>query len=60
VVTGGSSGIGLAAAQGLSSAGARVAIAGRDEARLARGAAAIEGDVVTVAADLSSQAGAAA
>lgn len=59
VVTGGSSGIGLAAAQALSSAGARVAIVGRDEARLARAAAAIAADVLTVAADLGSQAGAA-
>jgi NAD(P)-dependent dehydrogenase (short-subunit alcohol dehydrogenase family) len=42
VVTGGSSGIGLAAAQALAASGARVAIVGRDAARLARAAAAIE------------------
>jgi NAD(P)-dependent dehydrogenase (short-subunit alcohol dehydrogenase family) len=60
VVTGGSSGIGLAAARALSAAGARVAIVGRDEARLARAAAGLGGDVLTVAADLGSQAGAAA
>ncbi|MEP7023699.1 MAG: SDR family oxidoreductase [Actinomycetota bacterium] len=60
VVTGGSSGIGLASAQALAAAGARVAIVGRDEAKLARAAAAIDGEVQTVAADLASQAGAAA
>ena len=67
MVTGGSSGIGLAVAQALAAAGAQVAIVGRDEARLARAAAAIEGAaavsdgaVVTVAADLGSEAGAAA
>jgi NAD(P)-dependent dehydrogenase (short-subunit alcohol dehydrogenase family) len=60
VVTGGSSGIGLAAAQALAAAGARVAIVGRDEAKLAVAAAAVDGEVQTVAADLASQAGAAA
>lgn len=60
VVTGGSSGIGLAVAQAAVAAGARVAIVGRDEARLDSAAGAIQGDVVTVAADLGSQAGAAA
>jgi NAD(P)-dependent dehydrogenase (short-subunit alcohol dehydrogenase family) len=58
VVTGGSSGIGLAVARALSRAGARAAIVGRDQARLAAAAAAIEGDVLPVAADLRSQAGA--
>ena len=82
VVTGGSSGIGLAAAQALAAAGARVAIVGRDTAKLARAATAVaeataagtaSGEastgkastaagpgVVTVAADLGSEAGAAA
>jgi NAD(P)-dependent dehydrogenase (short-subunit alcohol dehydrogenase family) len=58
VVTGGSSGIGLAAARALAGAGARVAIVGRDKTRLAQAADAIDGEVQTVAADLSSQAGA--
>ena len=56
VVTGGSSGIGLAAGRRLSALGARVVIAGRDEARLRHAAAtvgALGGEVVTVAADLS-------
>ena len=88
VVTGGSSGIGLAVARALAAAGAHVAIVGRDEARLAGAAAAIEaaataseraataseraatasegaatapaGAVLTVVADLGSEAGAAA
>jgi NAD(P)-dependent dehydrogenase (short-subunit alcohol dehydrogenase family) len=67
VVTGGSSGIGLAVARALAAAGAHVAIVGRDEARLAGAAAAIAaaaagsgGAVVTVVADLGSEAGAAA
>jgi NAD(P)-dependent dehydrogenase (short-subunit alcohol dehydrogenase family) len=60
VVTGGSSGIGLAVARALGAAGARVAIVARDETRLAGAAAGIPGDVVTVAADLGSQAGASA
>jgi NAD(P)-dependent dehydrogenase (short-subunit alcohol dehydrogenase family) len=39
LVTGGGSGIGLASARGLLAVGARVAITGRDEAKLARAAA---------------------
>jgi gluconate 5-dehydrogenase len=41
LVTGGGSGLGLAAARCMAAAGARVILAGRDEARLARAAAAI-------------------
>ena len=60
VVTGGSSGIGLAVAQALAAAGARVAIVARDEARLARAAVTIQREVVTVAVNLGSQSGASA
>lgn len=55
LVTGGSKGIGLACAQAFLAEGARVAIASRDAANLAGGAAALKAaghDVLTVAADL--------
>jgi NAD(P)-dependent dehydrogenase (short-subunit alcohol dehydrogenase family) len=58
VVTGGSSGIGLATARVLSAEGARVAIVGRDEGRLARaveelGAGAAAGRLASVALDVA-------
>ena len=57
LVTGGSAGIGLATAERLAAAGARVAICGRDQARLAEAEQALRaagaGDVVGVAADLA-------
>jgi 2-deoxy-D-gluconate 3-dehydrogenase len=61
IVTGGNGGLGLAMAGALGSAGAKVAIVGRDEAK---GATAIRSlqeqgiDAIFVAADISSQAGA--
>ncbi len=54
LVTGGSSGIGLAAAQAFAAEGARVIITGRDEAALAAAAAAIGatgGEVITLRND---------
>jgi NAD(P)-dependent dehydrogenase (short-subunit alcohol dehydrogenase family) len=54
LLTGGTSGIGLAAAKALTTAGARVAITGRDEARLGTAATAIGAhghEPVTVRAD---------
>ena len=51
LVTGGNGGIGLAMAQGLAAAGAKVAIAGRDKAKNAvalkslEGAVALEADI---------------
>lgn len=54
LVTGGSSGIGLAAAKMLVENGARIIIAGRSEEKLASAAAELGGDVVTVAADVTS------
>lgn len=52
LVTGGGSGIGLATARQLLAEGARVAITGRNEAKLRQAAAALPG-VVTAAADLT-------
>ncbi|MFC4914016.1 SDR family NAD(P)-dependent oxidoreductase [Actinomadura gamaensis] len=53
IVTGGSSGIGLAAAQRLHQEGARVAIVGRDERRLRHAATAIGDGVLPVRADVA-------
>ncbi|WP_297369254.1 SDR family oxidoreductase [Acidocella sp.] len=53
LITGGSSGIGLATARLLRAHGARVAIMGRDSARLARAAAEL-GDVVTIEGNVAS------
>ena len=57
LVTGGSAGIGRMIATGLAAAGARVTICARGEEKVARAAAEIEGDVVGIAADVSTLAG---
>ena len=54
VLTGPTSGIGLAAARGLARAGARLTLVGRDEGRLAALAGELGGDADHVVADLSS------
>ncbi|RUM24332.1 SDR family oxidoreductase [Rhizobium vallis] len=54
LVTGGSSGIGLAAARVLRDNGARVAITGRSEERLALAVAELGSDVLPIQADVSS------
>jgi NAD(P)-dependent dehydrogenase (short-subunit alcohol dehydrogenase family) len=53
VVTGGNSGIGLAAAKVLRQEGAKVAISGRDQASLTAAAKEIGGDTLAVRADIS-------
>ena len=53
VVTGGNSGMGLAAAQEFSRRGAKVVISGRDEKTLAEAAASLGGDILAVRADVS-------
>ena len=53
VITGGSSGIGLATARRFVEEGAHVVIAGRREKELKDAAASIKGDVTTVAGDVS-------
>jgi 3-oxoacyl-[acyl-carrier protein] reductase len=53
VVTGGSSGLGLAAARVLVAEGARVTIVARDEQRLTAAAEGLGGDVATVAVDIT-------
>ncbi|GAB3976842.1 SDR family oxidoreductase [Actinoallomurus acanthiterrae] len=53
VVTGGSSGIGLAAAKRFHQEGAHVAVAGRDEQRLRDAATSIGEDILTVRADVA-------
>lgn len=57
VVTGGSSGIGRAIATALAGAGARTVLVARDLARLEAAAAAIDGDVGVVVADLGTREG---
>ena len=52
LITGGTSGIGLATAELFLREGARVAITGRDPERLAQARARLGGDVVTIAADV--------
>jgi NAD(P)-dependent dehydrogenase (short-subunit alcohol dehydrogenase family) len=52
-ITGGNSGIGLATARLLAAEGARVAITGRDERRLAEAAESIRGDVFTAQLDVA-------
>ncbi len=53
VVTGASSGIGLETARGLAAEGARVLMVARDEERLGEAAQAIDGEVETLAADVT-------
>jgi 3-oxoacyl-[acyl-carrier protein] reductase len=53
IVTGGSRGIGFAAAKALRAQGARVVIAARDEARLAQARAELDGQALAVSADLA-------
>lgn len=53
LVTGGSAGIGRMIAEGLAGAGARVYICARGADKVARAAAAIPGDVIGLAADVS-------
>ena len=57
LVTGGSAGIGRMIAQGLAAAGARVYICARNAEKVAAAATAIEGDVIGVAADVSTLGG---
>ncbi|WP_160107297.1 SDR family oxidoreductase [Pseudomonas izuensis] len=57
LITGGSSGIGLATAKLLRDNGARVAIAGRDVAALSRARAILGNDVLTLEADVRSREG---
>lgn len=54
LITGGSSGIGLAAARALRDNGARVAIAGRSRERLEEAVAELGGDVLAIEADVTS------
>lgn len=53
VITGGSSGIGLASARRFAAEGARLVLFARDEARLAAAAAELGGEVLTVAGDIA-------
>jgi NAD(P)-dependent dehydrogenase (short-subunit alcohol dehydrogenase family) len=60
VVTGSSQGIGLAIATGLARAGAAVVLTGRDPAKLEEAAAGLDGEVRTVAGDVTTDEGTAA
>ncbi|WP_422749903.1 SDR family NAD(P)-dependent oxidoreductase [Mycobacterium sp. WMMD1722] len=57
LVTGSTQGIGLAIAEGLAAAGARVAVNGRHRERVDAAVAGIDGDVLGVAADVTTDAG---
>jgi NAD(P)-dependent dehydrogenase (short-subunit alcohol dehydrogenase family) len=57
LVTGGSRGLGFAAAQGFASEGARVIIVGREAAQLAKASAQLGPDTVAIEADLGTQEG---
>jgi 3-oxoacyl-[acyl-carrier protein] reductase len=52
-VAGASSGLGLAAARALAAAGVRVALCGRDEARIQAAVASVEGDCVPIVCDVA-------
>ena len=56
LVTGGNGGIGLGMARGLAQAGAKVAIAGRDQGKNAAAAKALSGEVLTIRADIRKEA----
>src|SRR5512134_1569784 len=56
LVTGGNGGIGLGMARGLAQAGAKVAIAGRDQEKNAAAAKALSGEVLTIQADIRKEA----
>jgi NAD(P)-dependent dehydrogenase (short-subunit alcohol dehydrogenase family) len=57
LVTGSTQGIGLAIAKGLAAAGARVAVNGRSRDRVDAAVAGLDGDVVGVAADVTTEEG---
>jgi NAD(P)-dependent dehydrogenase (short-subunit alcohol dehydrogenase family) len=57
LVTGSTQGIGLAIARSLSAAGARVAVNGRSRDRVDEAVAALDGDVIGIAADVSTDDG---
>ncbi len=59
LVTGSTQGIGLAIAEGLANSGARVVVNGRRAERVEEAVATVRGDVIGVAADVSTAAGAA-
>jgi NAD(P)-dependent dehydrogenase (short-subunit alcohol dehydrogenase family) len=59
LVTGSTQGIGLAIAEGLANGGARVVVNGRTAERVEEAVATVRGDVIGVAADVSTAAGAA-
>ncbi|MGY4654435.1 SDR family NAD(P)-dependent oxidoreductase [Mycobacterium sp. URHB0021] len=60
LVTGSTQGIGLAIAEGLANAGARVAVNGRTPSRVEEAVANLQGDVIGVAADVATEEGTAA